>query len=58
MPSPFAIVRVGEGENRLVGDGFDQSRAEQRNRDAPRDDHRLRRQLHLAAVEWGGEELK
>ena len=46
----IAIERIFEREQRLVGNRFDQSRAEQRDRHPPRDDVDLRRHHRLAPV--------
>ena len=54
----IAIERILEREQRLVGDRFDQSRAEQRDRHPPRDHVDLRRHHRLAPVVRDREHLE
>ena len=54
----IAIVGIGTGENRFVRNGLDEAHAEERNRNAARNDHGLRGQLHLTTVERRGEQLE
>src|SRR5215510_7600244 len=53
-----AVDGIFEGEQRLVGNRFDQTGAEERNRHAPRDDRRVGRNHRLTGVAGHREKMK